>query len=294
MAKRKMSRDQEKAMFAKGHKPSSKSKRIYMPTYMNPRVKSPTMLMTQQMRKDIPPLYSQDGKKPENVTVHAHYFTPFSSWDWYITEFDGKDTMFGLVKGQDVELGYVSLGELESQGMNVERDRYWNKKSLAEVMKDTNYPHYKEEKPTIERQLNFSTWREGDKWYYDIRKDKPLSGEVLASGGGYSSNKEAEEAMDKDKEKAVKKYYSSKKGLSANEDKALPKSAKTYKVGDRTQISQQEPLYGKGGSSDRLDGKKGTIVSISKDNPRAKVKLDNGRTVTIAKGFLKYKPFVEK
>ena len=140
---KKMTRDQEKAMFAKNYQPSGKSQRIPMPRYMPPSVKSPTMLMTKQMRKEIPPLYSTENKKPEDITVHAHYFTPFSSYDWYITEYDGKDTMFGLVKGHDTELGYVSLSELESQGMNVERDRYWNKKSLASVMKETGYRGYK-------------------------------------------------------------------------------------------------------------------------------------------------------
>ena len=108
------------------------------------RHKSPTMLMTKEMERKIPPLYSTEDKKPEDVTVHAHYFTPFSNWDWYITEYDGKDIMFGLVKGHEVELGYISLSELKSQGANVERDLYWSKKSLAQVMKDTNYPHYKE------------------------------------------------------------------------------------------------------------------------------------------------------
>lgn len=106
-------------------------------------VKSPTMLMTKELRNKLPPLYSTEKKKPEEVTVYAHYFTPFSNIDWYVTEFDGKEQMFGLVKGYEVELGYINLKELESQGMNVERDLHWNEKTLAEVMKETNYPYYK-------------------------------------------------------------------------------------------------------------------------------------------------------
>ena len=112
---------------------------IRMPTYMPPSIKSPTMLMTKDLQRKLPALYSNESKKPENVKVHAHYFTPFSNWDWYITEFDGKDTMFGLVKGHDVELGYVSLSELRNQGMNIERDRYFNPKPLSEIMKKTGY-----------------------------------------------------------------------------------------------------------------------------------------------------------
>ena len=158
-----MSRDQEKAMFAKNYKPSGKTQRIYMPTYMNPKVKSPTKLMTQQMRKDIPPLYSQDGKDPEDVTVHAHYFTPFSSWDWYITEYDGKDTMFGLVK----------------------RDLYWTKKSLAEVRGDVT----KNEPVTID----FSLYKQSGKWHYYITKD----GKQTASASNFNTEKEAKIAMEK-------------------------------------------------------------------------------------------------
>ena len=117
--------------------------RIKMPRRVRTDIKSPTKLMTKQMEKEIPPLHSTENKKPEDTTVHAHYFTPFSSWDWYITEYDGKDTMYGLVKGHEVELGYISLKELRSQGWNVERDQHWSKKSLAQVMKDTKYPYKK-------------------------------------------------------------------------------------------------------------------------------------------------------
>lgn len=87
--------------------------------------------------------------------------------------------------------------------------------------------------------------------------------------------------------------YFAKKGISVHDDRLLPKSAKEYKNGDRMEISTEEPLYGPGGANDRIDGKKGKIVDISKDKPRATVELDDGRTITIAKGFLKYKPLVE-
>jgi len=117
----------------------AESHRIRMPTYMPARIKSPTKLMTKKLESEIPPLYSTEKKAKKDIIVHAHYFTPFSSWDWYITEYDGKDTMFGLVKGLATELGYVSLKELESQGMNIERDRYWGKKSLLKVMDELGY-----------------------------------------------------------------------------------------------------------------------------------------------------------
>lgn len=125
------------------HYPLHKGGHVTMPSYMNPNVKSPTMLMTKELRGKLPPLYSSEHLKPEQITVHAHYFTPFSSFDWYITEFDGEDRMFGLVKGHEVELGYVSLSELQSQGMNVERDLHWRPVKLSEVMKETHYAGYK-------------------------------------------------------------------------------------------------------------------------------------------------------
>ena len=287
MSRGKLRRDQEKAMFAK--KNNSNVARVKMPRMMRTDVKSPTKLMTKQMEKDIPPLYSTENKKPENITVHAHYFTPFSSIDWYITEYDGKDTMFGLVKGEYTELGYVSIDELKRLGMNVERDLYWKKKSLAKVKSEIS-----KSKPVT---IDFSHYIQNGKYHYEIFEDRKL----VAKGSDFDTEKQAKAEMEKkidllvEKTKAKQKNDDfAKKGLSANEQQALPKSAKTYKKGDRTQISEEEPLYGKGGAGDRLDGKKGTIVSISKDKPRAKVKLDNGETIEIAKGFLKFKPLVEK
>jgi len=41
-------------------------------------------LLPQEIRKKLPPLYSQDGKGGEAV-VHLRLFTPDSSWTWLIT-----------------------------------------------------------------------------------------------------------------------------------------------------------------------------------------------------------------
>jgi hypothetical protein len=53
------------------------------------------------------------------------------------TEFDGEDTFFGLVEGQEKELGYFSLAELSSvrgpMGLAIERDLHWTPKTLAEI-----------------------------------------------------------------------------------------------------------------------------------------------------------------
>ena len=101
--------------------------------------------MPKELREKLPPLYSQDGKGGKAV-VYAKYFTPSSSWSWYITE--GEPVLsesgievdykfFGLVFGHEKELGYVLLSELEEvrgpMGLPIERDLHWKPKTLEEI-----------------------------------------------------------------------------------------------------------------------------------------------------------------
>ena len=69
--------------------------------------------------------------------VYVKYFTPDAGWTFYATEFDGRDTFFGLVDGQYKELGYFSLSELKSvrgpMNLPIERDLYWQPKKLEEI-----------------------------------------------------------------------------------------------------------------------------------------------------------------
>jgi len=93
-------------------------------------------LLTQELRKKLPPLYSQDGKGGKSV-AHVKFFTPDSNWTFYGVEFDGEDRFFGLVDGHCKELGYFSLSELESvngpMGLPIERDLHWQPKTLEEI-----------------------------------------------------------------------------------------------------------------------------------------------------------------
>jgi hypothetical protein len=96
------------------------------------------LLLTQAIRKELPALYSQDGKGDEAI-AHVKFFSPYSNWTWYATEFDGEDTFFGLVQGFEEELGYFSLKELEETTIAklggvpaVERDCHWKPRTLAE------------------------------------------------------------------------------------------------------------------------------------------------------------------
>jgi hypothetical protein len=92
-------------------------------------------LLTEEVKKTLPALYSQE-KLGNNAIVYAKFFCPWSFWTWYATEFDGKDTFFGLVQGFETELGYFSLNDLEEIrgpfGLTIERDLYFTPTTLAE------------------------------------------------------------------------------------------------------------------------------------------------------------------
>ena len=93
-------------------------------------------LLTQEICKKLPPLYSQDGKGGKAI-AYVKFFTPDSGFTFWATEYDGEDTFFGLVDGHFKELGYFSLSELESvngpMGLPIERDLYWKPKTLEEI-----------------------------------------------------------------------------------------------------------------------------------------------------------------
>lgn len=94
------------------------------------------MLLTKQNRKDLPPLYAQDGKGDDAV-AYVKFFTPDSNWTWFATEFDQDDMFFGLVQGLETELGYFTLSELQSArgplGLPIERDLHWTPITIGEI-----------------------------------------------------------------------------------------------------------------------------------------------------------------
>lgn len=95
------------------------------------------VLLTKEVLKKLPPLYSQEEKGLDAVAV-VKFFTPDSNWTWYATEFDGEDLFFGLVDGFEKEIGYFRLSELKSVkgtlGLPIERDMYFKPKTLRELM----------------------------------------------------------------------------------------------------------------------------------------------------------------
>jgi len=92
-------------------------------------------LLTDELREQLPPLYSQENTK--DPTVICKFFTPDSQWTWYALEFDGEDIFFGYIIGFESELGYFSLSELESVrgpwGLPIERDVWFKPCPLSEI-----------------------------------------------------------------------------------------------------------------------------------------------------------------
>ena len=80
---------------------------------------------------------------PRYVLARTKLFSPYTGWRWYITEWAAETGLcFGLVEGYEVELGYFDLTELaESTVLRnvpaVERDLYWEPKTIGEVRKQS-------------------------------------------------------------------------------------------------------------------------------------------------------------
>lgn len=98
-------------------------------------------LLTQEIKKILPKLYSQD--QVEDPIVICKFFTPDSSWSWFILEGsqqeDGDWMFFAKVTSHlcpEGELGYVLLSELEqvrgALGLSLERDMYFTPKLLSQ------------------------------------------------------------------------------------------------------------------------------------------------------------------
>ena len=97
------------------------------------------LLLTKEILKQLPPLDSGESKGMDALAV-LKFFTPDAHWTWYATEFDGKDQFFGLVDGDELELGYFSLSELQEVrgqlGLPVERDRFFQPIMLGKLMEE--------------------------------------------------------------------------------------------------------------------------------------------------------------
>ena len=94
-------------------------------------------LLTEELKDSLPAMYSQDDN-PDPM-VHVKFFSPYSDWTWFATEYDPESRVFfGLVKGFATELGTFGLDELDEVMVfgdvpGIERDLHWEPKLLSEV-----------------------------------------------------------------------------------------------------------------------------------------------------------------
>jgi hypothetical protein len=103
-------------------------------------------LLPQELRKTLPPLYSQESSSAP--IVHAKLFTPDVGWTWFVTEGteeeDGDWLLFGYVIGMEEEWGYFLLSEIAGVrgplGLAVERDLWFEPGPINEVLRREQPP----------------------------------------------------------------------------------------------------------------------------------------------------------
>lgn len=95
-------------------------------------------LLPADLRASLPPLYATENEI--DPVARVKLFTPWSNWTWFVTEFDGEDTCFGLVVGHETELGYFSLSEIEALrgpgGLRVERDLHFRATAVSDLREE--------------------------------------------------------------------------------------------------------------------------------------------------------------
>jgi DUF2958 family protein len=108
-------------------------------------------LLTEELKKQLPPLYSQQNEN--DPLVVCKFFHPLSPMTWYAIEGSPVDEdgyydtdkekvdflFFGWVYSDFSELGYFSLSEMEQinvGGLGMERDLHFIPKKLSEVKKE--------------------------------------------------------------------------------------------------------------------------------------------------------------
>ena len=109
--------------------------------------------MTEKLADTVPALGANANVADcDAILAPAKVFSPYSNWNWYITEWDAETGQcFGLVEGFERELGYFDLTELAETTVfggvpAVERDLYWEPKTLGEIKSGSRegLPHSEE------------------------------------------------------------------------------------------------------------------------------------------------------
>jgi len=97
------------------------------------------MLLTPALIRKLPPLGTTANEADTTkIMAQCKFFTPWTSWTWWVIEYDGGDTFFGLVQGFEKELGFFRLSELLSVagpfGLYIERDELFEATPLSELL----------------------------------------------------------------------------------------------------------------------------------------------------------------
>jgi hypothetical protein len=98
-------------------------------------------LITKEVEKQLPPLGTLGNKSIDEITCTVKFFTPDSSWTWFILEYDPEERIaFAFVVGMECEFGLVSISELElvtgPMGLKVERDMYFQPTPLRRIVEE--------------------------------------------------------------------------------------------------------------------------------------------------------------
>ncbi|WP_035275626.1 DUF2958 domain-containing protein [Desulfogranum japonicum] len=98
---------------------------------------------TEARLSQIPWLYDTDHIPAQDKLIYLHFF--IGNCDWYIAEFDGKDTFFGYaVLNGDIdcaEWGYISFSELKEIKVggwcevDCELEKFWEVKKFCNIIK---------------------------------------------------------------------------------------------------------------------------------------------------------------
>jgi len=99
-------------------------------------------LLTQEILKKLPALYTNEDKPAAEVTIPVKFFNPVGAGTWYAMEFDPEEGRFygyvTIFPGEG-ELGYFMLSELEELrlpfGLKIERDCWWDAKTTLQTVR---------------------------------------------------------------------------------------------------------------------------------------------------------------
>lgn len=127
-----------------------------------PLDKGQMILLTKELERVIPQLYSTEGISLDEKRLVAKFFTPDSNWTWYVAEGSWIDDegvpslksgkapvdylFFGWVHGFEKEWGNFVLSELMTakgpMGLHIERDKFWTPKKAKEIGDQRNMPSF--------------------------------------------------------------------------------------------------------------------------------------------------------